>query len=283
MSSSTVTFFVIYLSCWKFGSCTRPVRVLQPHSLLCLSNQSVRWPLESAIDFFLDHPCSGSGWSRVHYLDMADTGAACPAHLTLHTSPIRGCGQTNPLQFSCDSIVFPLQKLRYTEVCGRILAYQKGAPEAFENYAVRNLTLESAYVDGVSITHGPSGNRQHIWTFAAARYEIDHSYNPAYACPCSNNQQDWAYQLPPFVGDSYFCDTGNRGPGYDKNLFYVSNPLWDGEGCGIYSSCCQFNSPPWFWTRLPHATSDDIELRLCLSLSHADEDVIISTIELYVR
>ena len=38
------------------------------------------------------------------------------------------------------------------------------------------------------------------------------------------------------------------------------DPLWDGQGCGSNSSCCTFNSPPWFNAQLSPPTNDDIEV-----------------------
>ena len=46
------------------------------------------------------------------------------------------------------------------------------------------------------------------------------------------------------------------------NHFYSENPLWDGQGCGPYNSCCQFNNPPWFCKQLLKPTNRDIEVRL---------------------
>ena len=37
------------------------------------------------------------------------------------------------------------------------------------------------YIDGVSLTHGAAGSRQHIWSFAAARYETGASTSTV--CP----------------------------------------------------------------------------------------------------
>ncbi len=45
-----------------------------------------------------------------------------------------------------------------------------------------------------------------------------------------------------------FCETGSRQAW--QNILYSEDPLWDGQGCGLTSSCCQFNSPPWFCKKL---------------------------------
>ena len=43
---------------------------------------------------------------------------------------------------------------------------------------------------------------------------------------------------------------------------HADDPLWDGEGCGPTSTCCQFNTPPWFCATPPQPTTDDIELKI---------------------
>ena len=39
-------------------------------------------------------------------------------------------------------------------------------------------TIEGYYVDGISLTHGPPGSRQHIWTFAGGLVENNPSSYP---------------------------------------------------------------------------------------------------------
>ncbi len=34
-------------------------------------------------------------------------------------------------------------------------------------------------------------------------------------------------QIPSFVGDDYFCDTGSQDP-FQRGMFYSADPLWDG-------------------------------------------------------
>ena len=48
-------------------------------------------------------------------------------------------------------------------------SYQFGATSAFWQYTCG---IDSYYVDGVSLTHGSAGRRQHIWTFAAGVSEV---------------------------------------------------------------------------------------------------------------
>ena len=176
---------------------------------------------------------------------------------------------------------FPLNSQSYSIVHGQIIAYQRGSPDAFAKYHYYGqTTIDSAYMDGVSLTHGSSGSRQHIWTFAAAVNEQNKTRD---ICNCSN-RYSWPHQLPPFVGNNYFCDTGNHGPGWDTTTYYTDDPLWDGTGCdSSFNTCCRFNSPPWFQTTLPETTSDDIELCVCRNEANNNEDTIINLIEIYVQ
>ena len=71
-------------------------------------------------------------------------------------------------------------------------------------------------------------------------------------------------------------------------MFYADNPLWDGQGCGPFNSCCEFNNPSWFCTHLPAATNEDIEVCLVAAASHKrlefeGEDTPIEKIEIYIE
>ena len=229
--------------------------------------------------------CGGIGWTRVAYLNMRDPAAVCPTNWTLHTSPVRGCGQTQTASYTCDSAFFSVSGQSYSKVCGRILAYQVGSTNAFHtSIAAGRTSIDSAYVDGVSVTHGPAGSRQHIWTFAAALYDEDPNYYPSYNCLCTNTRYNWPDQLPSFIQNNYFCDTGNPGPIWGSgSTYYSDDPLWDGAGCGKNSTCCQFNNPPWFYSTLPQATMDDMEVRLCFGEAADNENAVIYLLEIFVR
>ena len=207
---------------------------------------------------------------------------------------MRGCGHkrndySGP---TCDSVLIPVT-MNYSIVCGRIYAYQRGWSYAF-HYSVFlspimlgvPASIDISYVSGLSLTHGLVRQRKHVWTFAGARDEPTRYTNnnkPSYSCPCINPALTWRYEVPSYVGNSYFCDTGahtitNRNS--DRKKVFMDDPLWDGEGCGGSSTCCSFNSPPWFCQHLKYHTSDNLELRLC---SYAYEDKLVSLVEIYVK
>ena len=222
--------------------------------------------------------CGGAGqWTRIAHLNMSDPSQQCPSSWNLITTPVRGCASSITSRASCDSAIFPSNGQTYSHVCGRVNAYQQGTPDAFQGQ-----NLDGNYVDGVSLTHGAAGSRQHIWTFVASNYETRNIYYSSPNCACTNINKNWPHQVPSFVGNNYFCDTGNRGPESSFTKVYSEDPLWDGEGCGPTSTCCEFNNPPWFCTTLQEPTTDDIELRICRSEPISNEDVIVSFVDISV-
>ena len=223
--------------------------------------------------------CGGPGWTRVAYLNMSDTNQQCPSNWTLTTSPVRGCGRTTRGSISCDSAFYSVKSRTYSTVCGRINAYQKGHSFAFFNLLQLGNTLDQSYISGVSVTHGPAGNRSHIWSFVGALSELPSS---VLNCPCTDTNVSWTHQIPPFIDNDYFCDTGSR-RNISPHQYYTEDPLWDGKGCGPASTCCSFNSPPWFCKSLPQPTSEDLEIRLCNENYITSEDRLIFFMEIYVK
>ena len=65
-------------------------------------------------------------------------------------------------------MLYSTNGLSYTQVCGHIIGYQYGNTDAFWSSVTKYTGLNSWYVDGVSLTHGPPGQRTHVWTFANA-------------------------------------------------------------------------------------------------------------------
>ena len=220
------------------------------------------------------HGCGGTGgWRRVVYLDMTDPNTNCPSGWKCTTYSKRMCGKSNPSRLSCDSVFFLVSGGDYTSVCGSIRAYQYYGTDAFEAYHIGHVTtIEGAYVGGVSLTHGSP--RQHIWTFAGGSSEEDNDND---ACPCDTT---FSITSPPFVGGDYFCESGVNSGSASPRL-YPDDPLWDGEGCSSSSSCCSFNSPPYFTKQLPSPTSDPIEARLCRL--DGEDDSPVEFMELYVK
>ena len=213
------------------------------------------------------------GWVRVANLNMTDPDQQCPENLQLSytNQPIRLCGRSTDGP-SCDSVTFTTYGVQYQQVCGRVRGYQFRSPDGFEYCPC---TIDTPYVDGVSITHGASP-RKHIWTYAAGLWENNHETS---SCPCGSG----GAPPPNFVGSDYYCEaalnTGSWSP-----VVYSNDTLWDGQGCnGPERTCCDPPNLPWFCKKLPEPTTDDLEFRLCGDQLIADEDTPIELIQLYIQ
>ena len=103
---------------------------------------------------------------RVVRLNMSEASSQCPGTWNLIESPVRGC-RSGLRSNACASASFSTGG-SYNHVCGRILGYQQGTNDAFQPLSYTNTSIEQVYLDGLSLTHGPSGSRQHIWSFVAA-------------------------------------------------------------------------------------------------------------------
>ena len=222
-------------------------------------------------------PCScssSSGWMRVANLDMTDSNQHCPSGLITETNG----GKTFCRKHGsgCSSVIFPVNGVRYSKVCGKVIGYQYYSMDGFAAYHFdSSLNIDDTYVDGVSITHGTSP-RSHIWTFANV---LDEVHSNEDVCPCIST--DFTGTIPPFVRSNYFCATGSR---YEySSQWYTADPLWDGEGCDETNTCCDFNSPPWFCKDLPHSTTDDIEIRVCKDQNDGDENIGVEKIDIYIQ
>ena len=229
--------------------------------------------------------CNGTGgWSRVAYLNMSDPTHHCPPAWT-EIGPVRTCTLTNTTNdfLDCSSAFFSTYGVPYSQVCGRVVGYQRGYTRAFKPYIDSDFTsLEEPYVYGVVVTHGTE--KQHIWTFAASFWDHPTSA-PTSTCPCNGNSNTMD-TIPPFVGENYFCESGTVSS-VNSGTYYSSDQLWDGENCAG-NACCDFNNPPYFCTQLPETTTDDIEIRICgyncrsaCSVPYGDSPI--EEIELYTR
>ena len=260
-----------------------------PSGSTCPSQDTIngehRRARETILNYYNRSPpcsCGGPEWSRVAYLNMSDPNQQCPSNWTLTTTPVRGCGRSSTGYFTCDSVFYPVNGRTYSSVCGRVHAYQFGIAHAF--YTQTNDT-EVAYVSGVSITHGLPGSRQHIWTFAADIGD-NCTVSSRHLCPCSNVNLNWPYQVPSFIGNDYFCESGHHavdGSCHGGETYFPDDPLWDGQNCAPSSTCCELNNPPWFCKTLPQPTSDDLEIRQCHANTGTYEDTLISLIDIYVK
>ena len=218
-------------------------------------------------------------WRRVAHINMSEEGAVCPPGLreaSNETLGIKACGRSVDRQ--CSSVDFPTGMSSYTQICGIVRGYQDGLNNAFgpsTNHP--NLAnLDSPYVDGISITRGSP--RQHVWTYAARSIESHGEF-----CPCANNPNVRS-EVPDFVGDDYYCESGFVNPPSDGRHYLRptswNDPLWDGEGCTIPENrCCDRYG--WFHKSVP-CTTDNIEVRWCGNGLFVNENVFTDLVEIWV-
>ena len=215
--------------------------------------------------------CGGveGGWMQVVDIDM-NRDESCPGTWHMITTPRRLCLGYVP---RCASAHFDVKGVNYEHICGQAKGYQKGNPNAFH---VKSHSVDSVYVEGISITIGSP--RKHVWSYAVGRSD-DHSYSGSNNCPCATHPGP---KSPALVGNDYYCESGVAGDS-DENLYYLSNPLWDGNGCTIGSGCCAQIGMPWFYRKLPVPVADDFEVRICKDSQHSNEDVAVESLKIYIH
>ena len=220
--------------------------------------------------------CGGEGGlTRIAFVNMADPGAICSQGLAQRNfSGLFLCGRNKT---GCQNTTFPTFSLNYCQVCGRLRGYQFGSPEAFSrSIIISSLTVDSQYLDGVSITHGNSGSRRHIWSYAVG---VTTDHKDRFGCPCNTGS---TVSPPSIVGSDYYCESAASSV---QSGLYPNDVMWDGQQCtGSEGPCCSDNpNLPWFNITLPSTTNNDIELRVCGDESITTEGTHLELIEIYIR
>ena len=215
--------------------------------------------------------CGGveGGWMQVVDVDM-NRDDSCPGTWHKITWPRRLCiGQEK----GCNPAHFCTNGISYQQICGQAKGYQKGQPDAFYN---KVHSINDVYVDGISITL--TSPRTHVWTYAVGPTN-DGGY-AQYNCPCATPP---GHGPPLFVGNDYYCESGNPTSVVNYYTYYMSDPLWDGSGCGKSIGCCADINQPWFHKRLPSTESKDIEVSICFDDSYTGRvDISIEELEIFV-
>ena len=209
-------------------------------------------------------------WRLVTYINMDQQGAICPPQLRqVHNTATnkRACGRI--VNTGCSSVTYHTGPKNYTHVCGRIKGYQHGRMNAFVS-GYRGRTINSHYVDGISITTGSP--RRHLWTYAARESESTGEF-----CPCANIP-GLRVNIPSFVNNHYYCEAGFVSRTSGKTAW--DDPLWDGEGCTVAGNqCCERYG--WFHRDIP-PTTDSIEVRWCGNFVRSFKDVYTDLVEIWV-
>ena len=266
--------------CWRPKSCL-DIKTAWPDSTSGIYSIYDESNNGSSYDVYchMEELCnSEGGWTRIAYLNMSDSTEECPPGFKLYQSGgVRACGRQSSSSRSCQSVKFPSYG-NYSQVCGRVVGYQYGSPDAvsrINHHGIGHDNINSYYVDGISLTHGFP--RQHIWTFMAGNSEKTNSH---YDCPCTNGSTQ---TVQSFIGNDYYCESGNPDTYWQVKL-YTADPLWDKKGCStIEQSCCQVTGLPWFHKIIQCPTTDYIEMRVCGDEGTDNEDVPVNYYEIYIK
>ena len=216
------------------------------------------------------YAADASEFRPIYSLDMRIPSQKCPSSLQFRQhGDLRLCGKKSNGK-GCDSVTIPTNGQSYSKVLGKVKAYQFGSPDCFFDHPQN---IESYYVDGISITYGSP--RTHVWTYAAAWRQFYPSYNPPDTCPSTGSGAGpWN-----FVGDDYFCSSGNPGTTWSAVL-YTKYPLWS----NIQGDCSFCGKDDLSFCReLDASTTDDLELRICTDEGLSNEDLRIEIIEFYIE
>ncbi len=232
-------------------------------------------------------PITG-GWMRVARLDKNQTSSHCPPNMCSSQTYNGLCGRCSS---QLPTVTFPVG-VTYSKVCGRIIGYLSGSPDAFS-------PTRSDIVDGIILAYG--NPEIYIWTFAAANSKPDSTTS---ACPCDAPIDADQLVVPGIIGKNYFCDSAtakvnSKSSASSRNSvstkisssvkissssgshsFSVEEPLW--AGCEETSHCCSFNNPPWFYRELPAATAENIQLKINLN-DGRNENLAVQIIDIYVQ
>ena len=236
------------------------------------TRQEIKESVANALQPPPTHPCGAGMWTRIAYLNMTDPFQFCPsAWRQSTTNGVRVCGRPLTSDDMCHGTFYSTGGRTFSNVCGRVIRYQVACPEAFHS----SRSISTPYVEGVSITHGSP--RSHIWTYAADTSETSSSI----FCPCDNGSST---TTPSYVGNNYYCESGNPSSSAIRGFLYASDPLWDGKQCSSEGTCCSNGrTPPWFSVMLNNPTSDNIEVRICGDFTTDDEDTPIELLEIYIQ
>lgn len=234
----------------------------------CPSAQELQSARNKVADIVLQkltlHKCGSGNWRQFFHFNMSEPSQTCPSGWNQVSNPHRACTGT---PFNCASTYITSGGQAYREVCGEISGIGVGLPDAFYRHTRRNgRRIERNYLDGVSITYGSAGSRQHIWSFG-----MGHTHR----CPCDLPSSSFEAPLPPSeVGNNFYCTSVADS---------TETPLWQGTSCGSSDPCCSYNNPPLFKTRLPADTTENMELRICMDEHSNDEKMYLLSVEIYVQ
>ena len=236
--------------------------------------------------------CGKDGpWTRIGHLDMSDYGYSCPSdwdEYTKDTGGVRTC-RRSLIGAGCNSAIISSLGIPYTEICGRVVGYQYATTDAVFPVWYRK-DINKYYVDGVSITRGSP--RRHVWTLISGLNQDGAAVSYHSQCPChrgcgTSSCAPWA-PVESFIGNDWYCESGNHFSYSYRIESFMSDQLWDGKDCQPDEYACCDNKlgqaeKPWFHKVLPGQTTEHLEIRICSDEDKSNEDVLVTAYDLYVK
>lgn len=226
-------------------------------------------------DMETEHEGKKKGWLKIADFDLSK-GDSCPeGWKKVKVSGIEMCRSLYDTA-GCYSTSFSVNGTKYRKIRGMVRGYQKGSTDGFDSRYGGDKGINTAYVDGVSITLGYP--RKHVWTYVVGISD-DHNY-PTSNCPCAAVPGPAPYS---FVGENYYCESGNNGT-YTLHTYYTNDQLWDGAGCfHDNNNCCTDADLPWFYREFATSQHDNIEVRICTDQDYRDEAVLVDKLTLLIQ
>ena len=165
----------------------------------------VREIIQTSYGIHISAECGPGRWRRAFYVNASQPDQSYPDVWSVQTNPVRGCAGASS---QCSSAFSSDINTAYSKVCGRIIGEGIASPDGFFRGS-QDHTIEGNYLDGVSVTHGASESRTHIWSFRAG-HSVSYANSGIERCPCANNDRNEAPLPPAEVGDNYFCDRADE-------------------------------------------------------------------------
>ena len=180
---SVYLYSILYIDVCMFQpvEITPVVIISSSTSNVCLSveSQAARQLLQTTVDKFITQSECGPGhWREAFYVNASEPDQSCLGNWSVLTSRMRGCAGAN---YQCSSAFSGDINTPYSKVCSRIIGEGVMLPDAFSERSSRDHTIERNYLDGVSVTHGASGSRTHIWSLGAGHSATN---SEIARCPC---------------------------------------------------------------------------------------------------
>ncbi len=205
-----------------------------------------------AAEAVCDMDQEGGGWTVIADYDFSSD--TCPGEWVQHST--EGLCYGNLSSGGERSATFDALGLTWDEALVEVCMRQYRSDDAFQRSG--SPTLEDSYVDGLSLTHGASGARQHLYSWGIGSTQ---GLNPTYDCPADGGQSP-----PSFVGSAWSCDSGDSDSGRES-VWYTPR-LFEGDLQQV---------------ALSTSTSEDVEARISFDQATSDEDIGVCAFWLALR